>query len=649
MTNVNGALRSNRVLLCCIGLGMALTLWPKPVFSASITIIHTNDIHSHLQGLGPEIDYHPLIKGIDTTKGGMARIAGIIRNTRRSRPNDVLVLDSGDFTMGTLFHTLAREEAYELRIMKASGYDAVGLGSHDFDLKPDGLAHMLRAGAENGMPAVVCSNLKFTDGDKGDASLKKVVADGLIKPYIVLQKSGIKVGIFALIGRHAAEDAPFARPVKFSDPFKTAQAMVNTLRNDEKVDLVICLSHGGLNLNDPQQIKGDDVELAQRVTGIDVIIGGHTHTLIPKPLNVRGTLIVQAGAYGTHVGVMDLDVTAGHTATLERYTMATVNADIEGDAAVQIMVDQAIDQVNKLVLAEKGLNYYKVLAKSRFDLTLGAPDSNLGNIVTDAVRWSIDRAEREKNGRRTDVAFESLGVIRDDILKGMSGNLTVADCFRAVPLGIGMRDEDPGYPLVSFYLTGLEIKKTLEVLASVAPIKGSDYSIQVSGLKFRYNPHRVVFDRVMDIRIGDDERGYKDLDTNPSNRTLYKIGANIYTTSFLRLIGSYTYRILDITPKDSRGKPIADLREVIVDADKVKPGIQELKQWEGFLAYIASFKDTDGDGQGDVPIIYKYPQGRAVELSSWNPALLFKNAAKPTWIFTGVGAFVLAGVLILAL
>jgi len=625
-----------------------MALWPCLAFSASITIVHTNDIHSHLQGLGPETEYHPLVKGTDTTKGGMARIAGIIRDVKRSRPHGVLVLDAGDFSMGTLFHMLAREEAFELRAMQASGYDVVALGNHDFDLKPDGLASMVRTGAEKGMPSVVCSNIEFSAADKRDASLKQAFADGLIKPYLVLERSGLKIGVFALMGRHAAEDAPFARPVRFGDPFKTAQSMVNMLKSDEKVDLVICLSHGGLDLDDPQQPRGDDVELAKRVTGIDVIIGGHTHTKSLKPLQVRGTLIVQAGAYGTHVGVMDLAV-EGRKATLLRYEMVPVDADIEGDPAVQIMVDQAIAQVDRLVLADKGLSYYKVMARSRFDLVLGATDSNLGNIVTDAVRWSIDRAEREKNGRRTDVAFESLGLIGDDVMKGMHGKITVADCFRAVPWGIGMRDEDPGYPLVSFYLDALEIKKTLEVLTSVAPIKGNDYAIQVSGLKFRYNPNRVIFDRVMDIRIGDDERGYKTLDTDPSNTTLYKIGANIYTTSFLMLIGNYTYHILDIVPKDSKGNPIADLREAIVDADRARPGVQELKQWEGFLAYVASFKDTDGDGQGDVPIIYRYPQGRAVEISSWNPAMLFKNAAKPTWVFTGVGAFVLAGILILAL
>jgi len=627
---------------------MALLFGPGPAFSTPITIIHTSDIHSHLQGLGPEIDYHPLVKGIDTTKGGMARIAGIIRSVRQSRRNDVLVLDAGDFTMGAMFHILAREEAYELRTMQASGYDVVALGNHEFDLKPDGLARMLRVGSEKGMPAVVCSNLEFTDNDKGDASLKKAFADGLIKPYIVLRRSGLRIGVFALMGRHAAEDAPFARPVKFSDQIRTAQSMVNMLRTDEKVDLVICLSHGGLNLGDPELIKGDDVELAKRVTGINVIISGHTHIKSSKPLDVRGTLIVQAGANGAAVGVMDLDV-KDRKATVERYDMVAVDTNIVGDPAVQIMVDQAVDQVNKLVLADKGLSYYKVLAKTRFDLTSGAQDSNLGNLVTDAIRWSIDRAEREKNGRRTDAAFELGGIIKDDIRKGSSGNLTVADCFRAVPLGMGVLDEDPGYPLVSFYLSALEIKKALEVLTSVAPLKGSDYIVHVSGLKFRYNPNRVVFDRVMEIQIGDDERGYKTLDTDPSNTTLYKIGANVYTASFLRLIGGYTYGILTIVPKDAKGNAIADLREVVVDGDRTRPGVQELKQWEGFLAYIASFKDTDGDGQGDVPIIYKYPQGRVVELSSWNPATFFKNAAKPTWVFTGVGAFVLAGILILAL
>lgn len=629
-------------------IGLALMIWPGSAMASTLTIIHTNDIHSHLQGVGPESDYNPLVKGGDTSMGGSARIARIIKDIKQNREGDVLVLDAGDFSMGTLFHTIAREEAYELRVMRASGYDAVGLGNHEFDFKPDGLARMLRTGAEKGMPTVLCANLEFTASDKGDAALKKVYADGLIKPYSVFQRAGLKVGVFALMGQSAAQNAAFARPVKFGDPLRTAQAMVNMLKTDEKVDLVVCLFHGGVNLSDPQHVTGDAVELAERVTGIDVIVSSHTHTLVLKPLKVHETLIVQAGAYGTHVGVLDLDV-QGQKASLANYAMRDVDAKVEGDAVIQLLVDQAAEQVNKLILAEKGLSYAKVLAHSRFDLTLEDRDSNLGNIVTDAIRWSIDRAEREKNGRRTEVAFESNGIIRDDILKGKTGNLTLSDCFRAVPLGIGMREDTPGYPLVSFYLYGSEIKKTLEVLASVAPLKGSDYVIQVSGLKCRYNPHRVIFDRVLDIQIGEDDKGYKALDVSTSNQKLYKIGANIYLTTFLKLIGSYTYTILTIVPKDVRGRPINDLREAIVDADRTKPGRQELKEWEGFLAYIESFKDADGDGQGDVPIIYQYPQGRVVEQESWNPAQLYKNATKPTWVFTGVGAFLLAGILILAL
>ena len=128
-----------------------------------LTIVHTNDLHSHLQGFSPEIDYRPFDAGADKTLGGWSRIATVIKNTKKGRKNPVLTLDAGDFSMGSLFHVLAREEAFELRLLKMMGYDAVTLGNHEFDLKPDGLARTLMAAkTKGGMPQIVFASAVFS-------------------------------------------------------------------------------------------------------------------------------------------------------------------------------------------------------------------------------------------------------------------------------------------------------------------------------------------------------------------------------------------------------------------------------------------------------------------------------------------------------
>ena len=133
-----------------------------PAAEKLLTIVHTNDLHSHLQGFSPEIDYRPFDAGADTTLGGWSRIAAVIKKTKKERKNPVLILDSGDYTMGSLFHMLAREEAFELRLLKAMGYDAVTLGNHEFDLKPGGLARILKAAkAGGGMPQIVFAGAIF--------------------------------------------------------------------------------------------------------------------------------------------------------------------------------------------------------------------------------------------------------------------------------------------------------------------------------------------------------------------------------------------------------------------------------------------------------------------------------------------------------
>jgi 5'-nucleotidase/UDP-sugar diphosphatase len=176
----------------------------------------------------------------------------------------------------------------------------------------------------------------------------------------------------------------------------------------------------------------------------------------------------------------------------------------------------------------------------------------------------------------------------------------------------------------------------------VYPLKGSDYFLQVSGVRFSYNPHRVLFDRVSRVEIGGEEQGWGPLDTSRRNTTLYRVVANYYNSAFLKLIGGFTFHVLDIVPKDRDGKPIGDLAEARVDADPGQPGIQETKEWVGLLEYVQSFPDADRDGIPDIPARYAGPAGRIVRSPSWSPVALLAGAGYVTWAAIGAVVLVLA-------
>jgi 5'-nucleotidase/UDP-sugar diphosphatase len=605
-----------------------------------ITILHTNDLHSHILGFSPSLDYRPEGTGSDATRGGWARIATVIKQEKEKRNHAVLVLDGGDFLMGSLFHMLAREEAMELRLMKDMGYDVLTLGNHEFDLRPKGLARILRsAAAGGGMPAMVFSNAVFSKESDRDDALEEVFNQGMVKPYLVLEKGGMRIGLFGILGKDAAEKSPFASPLKFGDPIETSREMVKVLREKEKVDMVICLSHSGVR---EAKSVSEDEALARKVQGIDVIVGGHSHTRLEKPIVIDSTLILQASAYGKCVGVLDLVWDKGKVRQ-KSYRLIDINTSIPGDMALQKKIDSFLETIDREVLQKVNLTSRKVIGHTAFDLTIREEESNLGNLIADAIRWWVNKHDSDPGDPRTKavVAIESNGLIRDDLLRGKTGGLAVMDVFAAIPLGIGM-DDTMGYPLISCYFYASEIKKALEVLTSVYPRKGSSYFLQVSGLKFTYNPRRVIFDRVTDIRLGSEEEGYVPLDYSESNKSLYRIATNIYNAAFLKIIGRYTYQILKIVPKDRKGSPIDDLTASRVDADKSQPGIQELKEWIGVMEYIRSFPDTNGDGVPEVPEKYRGQLGRIVGQASYHPVSLLWRGTMVTW-----GAFSAVAVLFL--
>ena len=446
-----------------------------------ITIIHTNDLHSHFLGFSPNIDFTENKINDDTTKGGWSRIATVINKIKHDRKNTVLVLDGGDFLMGSLFHMLSREEALELQILNDMGYDAIVIGNHEFDLKPKGLGRIMTAASkQKNMPAFLMANAVFSKKSEKDDSLEAVFKKGIIKPYTVIKRDGIKIGLYGVLGKDAAEVAPFASPVTFSDIIETSKKVVTTLREKEGVDMVICISHSGIYDN---KDHSEDEILAREVPGIDVLISGHTHTKLEQPIIINGTPIVQSGENGLHLGILDITFANGKV-TVDKYKIVAIDDSIPTDPAINRKIQAFIGKINRDVLQKHNLTFFQTIAETDFDLTLEEDESNLGNLITDAMRWYANKYDSDPKdpSTRVDIAVESYGLIRDSVYKGKTGKIAVSDLFRAFPLGIG-DDDSMGYPVASFYINASEIKKAMEVLTSIWPIKGSDYVLQISGFK----------------------------------------------------------------------------------------------------------------------------------------------------------------------
>jgi 5'-nucleotidase / UDP-sugar diphosphatase len=578
-----------------------------------ITILFTHDLHSYFlphQVLTPE--------GTPVQQGGYARLAALINEQRRRHQNKTLLVDAGDFSMGTLFHTAFIPEALELRALGRMGYDAVTLGNHDFDFHNDGLARMLKSAKDKGrsLPAVVASNVVFSPNDSGDATLKQAFRDFPVKEYLVLERNGLRFGLFGLMGRDAAVDTPFARPITFADLTQSARRIVDVLKNKEKVDLVVCLSHAGTSKN---KKNSEDEILAREVPEIDVIISGHTHTVLPQPIVIGKTIIVSAGSYGEYLGLLGLSFIKGSGVKLTSYQLKPITADLPEDPNTAAEIEGFKKIINQEYLSLYDLKMDQVVAESDFNLeslnyAYDHPgEMGLGNLITDAFRQALQRAEG-RNYAHIHLAIAPLGLIRGSFQKG---KITVADAFQVLSLGLG-KDELPGYPLLTFYVYGREIKDVLEVETTVAPLIKKDAHLQVSGVRFTFNPYRMWFDRITSVQIQEPDGSY--LPLNPDR--LYRVCSNLYTAKMIGYIGKVSHGILKIEPKDKNGLPLSDLKQAIVYINPKGSEPEELKEWIALVEYLQSFKDRNSSGLPGIPKKYLGPQGRFNVEASLNPISL---------------------------
>jgi 5'-nucleotidase/UDP-sugar diphosphatase len=578
-----------------------------PTTTQSFTILHTNDLHSHLMGFGPEADYSPATTGDDTTVGGLARLAARVKAERAAAgAAPVLLLDAGDYMMGTPFEILATGAAAELVEMNKLKFDATTIGNHELDWGPTGLAAILKAATDKGFAIpIVATNMGFSATDPGDDDLEKFQTAGLIGRKLIKDVGGIKVGIIGLLGQNAALVSPLKKPLTFQPIAATAAAAVMELRQVDKVDLVIALSHSGI---DPMG-NGEDRKLADDAAviaagGIDVIVSGHTHDTLPAPIHTGKTWIVQAGSYGRFLGRMQLTATkssAGTTLAVDKYDLLPIDDTVAGDTATQASVDAYIAAIDAL-LAPAMLTYKQVLAETSVDI--GATpyvESGLGDLVTDAY-LNVTKALQPM--APPVIAIDASGDIRDDIKKGKMGRLWLADLFRVEPLGIGPNNQ-PGYPLVTFYINGHDIQSGLELSAGAKTLGSPDYLLQVSGLTVQWKESAPLFQRVMSVKIGDTAVNLTD------TTTCYKVVTNLYVASLLSLVKDLTGGLYSVVPKASDCTTvITDLTSQIVDANPLTPAVDELKEWQAMVGFVSKLPDTDGNMIPNIPASYGTPGSR---------------------------------------
>lgn len=618
---------------------LAGVLSVTPLFAAerSFTILHSNDWQSRLLGFGPNNEYSPATLNDDETVGGVARLATLLQQRRSAAGEDpVLLLDGGDFTMGTLFHTISREMGSELRLMSELGYDAAVIGNHEFDFRPAGLAAMISAAHKvegDALLPLLSSNMRFDPASKADDSLQAHFEAGRILPYKLIERGGIRFGLFGLLGNNAVAVSPMIQPLTFADPVATARETVAKLR-EEGAEVVILLSHMGVTQQADGSWRGEDVELVEQVPGIDIVVGGHSHVALPQPVLVNGhTPVVQAGSEIQYLGELRMTLGDDGVTQVRDYRLHPIDDRIAGDAVITAQVEDFKQVVSERMLNPRGYRFDQPLAKVDQRLGRDFSDHTLANLVTDALRHAVD----------ADLAFTGNGTIRDDLIKGRHGVQDVSDLFRIAPLGIGQFDDEPGYPMIKAYVSAREIKSLLEVLLLAYQLRDSDsYYPRVSGVRFTYNPWRVPFDRVSRIEIGDPVKGYRDLDLDDTR--LYSIGATSYVGSFTWLVPDLTKGLLDVIPKDAAGRPLPRIEDAIVDQEPNTPGVQELKEWQALLDHIRSLPDLDGDGLADIPTTGAAAEARMVRAPSLDPREMFRLAGPMQW---GASAVVLLGVLLI--
>ncbi len=593
----------------------------------TVDVLFLHDTHSHLN------EFPTVEDGESQIMGGFAKIKTLI-NAQTEKNPEILLLDAGDFSMGTLIQVVFEEEASELRMLGEMGFDATTFGNHEFDYHARGLSNMLNSAAASGdkIPALVVCNVDWDSmKEAGFTEDQQLLYDAFedygVRDYVVVEKNGVKIAVTGVFGIDSLACAPNC-PLEFEDPVEAVKETVAEIKANEEVDMVACVSHSG-TWEDEE--KSEDEILAKAVPELDLIISGHTHTKLEEPIVHGNTCIVSVGEYGKYLGNLSMTQKEDGRWTLNDYELIKVDEDVPKDAKTQEKVDSFMSMADEKYLKQFGYTKDQVLCTNEIDF---APQSdtaekhtenNLGSIIADAYTYAAEQVLGEDT---VAMSVAPSGTIRDSYTKG---EITTEHVFNSFSLGIG-RDEIPGYPLIGVYLTGAELKLAAEVDASISDFMTAA-RLYTDGLYWHYNPNRMILNKVTDAFLVNNQEERVELE----NDKLYLVVTDYYSSQMLGSVTELSYGLLSIVPKFADGTPIENYE----DATLMK-GDQELKAWVAIADYMSSFEDTDGDGVGNVPAKYGTVEGRKVVEDSKNIIDLLKNPNKFFFMIVGIILLLLA-------
>ena len=592
----------------------------------SITIAFTHDMHDNLEPFNMEVD------GKVESRGGFSRLYSAILKEREI-DEDLLLVDAGDYSMGTLYQTIYTTHSPALRLMGKMGYDATTFGNHEYDFRPEGLSQSLLTALETDekLPLIVASNTQFPeDSNEGLKHLESTFDAFGVKDYAVIEKKGLKIGIIGLMGEEADSNAPMAE-VTFQSIVEESKRVVGILKNEENVDLIVALSHTG---TDGKRGKSEDEILAKDVPQIDVIISGHSHTELSEPIIIGRTIIASSGRYAENLGLMNIVQDNGRW-KIKDYNIKPIDSRYEQNVDMEETISGFKGDVEREYLDRFDLKYDDVIARAPFNFTPSLKigdvqeEEPLGHLIGSAYKYAVKEAEGS-DYEHIDVAVVPSGIIRDSFTEG---DITVRDIFKVSPLGIG-KDKISGYPLIDVYLTGKELKTAAEVDASIQPIMSSA-QLYMEGLKYSFNPNRIIFNKLTDISLLTDSGEEKLVDDK-----LYRVVANLYTAQMLNIVGDQSMGLLSIVPKDKDGNQVDNFEDrIIYDKD------EELKEWVALTQFLKASPEKDGTPTVDE----YYAQKQGVKIVNVDTSIKAR-LEKPNKISLGIiGIIILIVIIIISL